>query len=402
MVDQKPWLSINAAGIHGYLRNNFAYLEDTRLNLFKKEPKLVFDPPARLGKAFVAAEVLGPSATLNIKDQAFGFHTSVRSYANMNRIPAVLGEIIADESVENIEDGTYNMSNGRLKTMTWFEVGLSYGKTLYKRNDVMIDGGATLKRLIGIHQASLTVRDATVDVVNGDATLRNLDGKYSYSDPSFGAGGGWGISIGGTYKKMNDYTDSYVPHSPSSGCKWLGYKYKIGVSLVDLGYIRFKQQARTAALPDTANIGDVEDVDEDILGIDKNRFTGILPTALSVQLDYHLQDNFYANATIVQRVSLRNAFGVERSNLLTFSPRYESSWFTVSMPLSLANYEVPQVGLYFRVGPLAIGSDHITPYLIKQDIRAASIYLYLNLSIKAPRCRDEKAPKWGKWFCPVW
>ncbi|MBL4707432.1 MAG: hypothetical protein JKY48_03215 [Flavobacteriales bacterium] len=402
MVDQKPWLSINLLGAHGYLRNNFAYLQNTRLNLLDKDPTAVFDPPSTLGKVFVTGEVLGPSATLNIKNQAFGIHTSVRTYANMNRIPAVLGEIIADESIENIEDGLYEINNGRLKTMSWAEVGLSYGRNLYKRNEIMIDGGISIKRLIGIHQASLTVKNGLAEVINGDGVIRNLDAKYSYTEPAYGAGGGWGITLGGTYKKMNDYTDSYIPHSSSSGCKWLGYKYKIGASLIDLGYIRFKQGARTAALTDTVRVDDVENIDEDVLGKDKNKYTGALPTALSIQADYHLKDNFYANAIIVQRLSLRNSFGVERSNLLTISPRYESSLFSVSLPLSLANYEVPQVGLYFRVGPLALGTDHLSPFFIKHDIKAASFFIYLNLALKSPACRDKAEPKFGKWFCPVW
>ena len=149
-------------------------------------------------------------------------------------------------------------------------------------------------------------------------------------------------------------------------------------------------------------VDDIEDVDEDVLGSEKSKFTGALPTALSVQADYHIQDNFYANAIIVQRLSLRNSFGVERSNLLTVSPRYESSLFSVSLPLSLSNYEVPQVGLYFRVGPLAIGTDHLSPFLIKHDVKAASFFIYLNLALKSPACRGKSDPKFGKWFCPVW
>lgn len=402
MVDQKPWLSVNVVALHGYLRNNFAYLEDSRLNLFKDEPTVIFQTPSKFGKAFVTGELMGPSATLVIKHQAFGFHTAVRSYANMNRIPSVLGEIIADEGVENVEDGLYSITNGRLKTMSWFETGLSYGRNIYRRNDVMIDGGISLKRLIGIHQASLTIRDGNAEVLNGEATFRNLDAKYSYSDPSFGAGAGWGITIGGTYKKMNDYTDSYTPHSPSGGCNWLGYKYKISASLIDLGYIRFKEQARTANLPDTANIDALEDIDEEVLGIEEDQFTAALPTALSIQLDYHIHENFYVNTFAVQRVSLQNSFGVERSNLLTVNPRYESSWLTVSLPLSLANYTTPQLGLYFRFGPLAIGTDHLSPFIIKHDVKAGSIYASISLSLKAPACRNEKSPKFGKWFCPVW
>jgi len=403
MVDQKPWISINLAGAHAYLRNNFLFIPNSRLSLSKREYNVGYEEPNKFGKAFVATEILGPSATINIKEHAFGVHLNFRTYANVNRIPAVLAQIIRDEGTDNIADGIYTMSNGRAKTMSWAELGLSYGRIIRKRDWEMIQVGGTLKRLIGVHQASITVRDAIVDVVNGEGTMRNMDGRYSFSEPAWNAGNGWGLSVGGTYKKMLKNVNDYVPHSKSGGCKKSDYQYKIGASLLDLGYIRFRQESRTATLPDTATVDDIEDVDEDILGAESNRFTAVLPTAISVQADYRYQENIYINAMIVQRISLRNAFGVERSNLVAIAPRYESSWFTASLPLSLANYEVPQLGLYFRFGPLAIGSDHITPFIIKHDIRAASLYFYLNIPIqRSPECRDRSARDAGKWTCPVW
>lgn len=401
MVDQIPWMSINTVGVHAYVRNNFAFARDYRVQ-FKDEPKLAFETPNRFGKAFIALEALGPSATIAIKNQAFGFHTAVRSNLSMNRIPAAIAKVITDEGIENLEDGTYEMRNGRLKTMSWMEVGVSYGRTVYQRNNVMIDGGISVKRLIGIQQSSLTIRRASVDVFNEAGTLTELDGQYSYAEPAFGAGSGWGVTVGGVYKKMKDYTDHYVPQSRSHGCKWLGYKYKIGVSLVDLGYIRFKNEARTASLPDSVSVDNLEDFDEDVLAQEEDKFTAALPTAMSVQIDYNLQEHIYLNTILVQRLSLRNSFGVERSNLLTFSPRYESGLFSVSLPLSLANFEVPQLGVYLRVGPIAIGTDHLSPFLIKHDVKAASFYFFINLPLQNPACKLDKTKPLGKWFCPVW
>jgi len=403
MVDQKPWLSINVLGAHAYLRNNFLYIPQDKLSLFKDMYDVGYDEPGKFGKAFVATEILGPSATVNIGKQSFGFHTAFKTYANVNRVPAVLAQIIRDEGVDNIQDGRYVMQNGRAKTMSWGEVGLSYGKVIKRRDWEMIQIGGTLKRLIGVHEASITVNDAVVDVVNGEGTLRNMDGKYSYADPSLGAGGGWGFNLGGSYKKMEENVNDYVPHSPKGGCKNINYRYRIGASLVDLGYIQFKQESRTASLPDTANVDDIEDVDEDILGASSRKFTALLPTALSVQGDYHFKDQFYLSAMLVQRISLRNTPGVERSNLLVIAPRYESSWITATLPISMANYEVLQLGAYLRIGPLAIGTDHISPWIIKQDIRAASFYVYLNVPIqKSPSCREQGAKGQGKWLCPVW
>ena len=181
----------------------------------------------------------------------------------------------------------------------------------------------------------------------------------------------------------------------------MDYQYKIGVSLLDLGYIRFKEGARTAVLPDTASVSDLEDVDEEVLGVDKDRFTALLPSALSIQGDYMFYERFYVNATIVQRLNIRNTFGAERTNFFSISPRFESSWISASLPFSLANYETPQLGLYVRLRSIAVGTDHLSPLIIKGDIRAASIYFYLNLPIQnSPRCRYKAAKNKGRWLCP--
>lgn len=404
IVDQKPWISINVVGVHAFARNNFLYIPDSRIRLGEQKD-FAFEQPNRNGKGFVAAEALGPSLTMNWREHAFGFHIAVRSYANINKIPAVLGEIVADGDVANIEDGVYRARNSRVKTMTWGELGFSYGRIIYKRNRTMINGAGTLNRLIGIQQSSLIIEDANIEVVNGEGTLRNIDGKYSYSEGGWGAGKGWGLNLGATYKKMlpKNNVDDYFSHSRRSGCKTPDYLYRIGVSLLDVGYIKFQQQSRTANLNDTASVDDLEDAVPEVLGVDKNEFTGILPTALSVQVDYRVQEMVYVNAMLVQKLSLQRTFGVERSNVLAITPRFESSWVSASMPLSLSNYTTPQLGLYLRFGPLAIGTDHLSPFVFKRDIRAADLYVHLNIPIKkSPECRDDKARDNGKWFCPVW
>lgn len=405
IVDQKPWLSINVLGAHLFARTNFMFIEDSRLRISMDEPTWGFEAPSKNGKAFMHAEILGPSATMSYREHGFGFHTSIRTYANINKVPAILGDLITDQDLVNVEDGTYEINNGRIKQMTWGELGFSYGRMIYKRDRVLINGAATINRLNGIFHTNMIINNADVEVVNQEGTLRNLDGKYAYSDPNWGAGKGWGLNTGVVYKKMlpKYNVDNYYAHSRKSGCKQPKYLYKVGVSLVDLGYIRFKDGSRTANLSDTATVRDLEKGTASVLGVDETKFTAILPTALSIQVDYRIQENIYINSTWIQKVSIPSTFGVERSNVFSISPRYESSWITASMPLSLSNYTTPQLGLYVRFGPLAIGTDHLSPFIIKRDIKAADLYVYLNIPIKkSPECRDEKARENSKWVCPVW
>jgi hypothetical protein len=405
MVDQRPWLSVNLAGVNVYGRTNFFEIPDDRLGFFKYDYELEFGPPTKQGKMFLHGEAMGPSATVAIGNHSFGLHTAVRAYGFMNRMPAVMGEIIADEGVGNVEDGIYEVKNGRVKALSWGEVGLSYGKVIFERNEKLFEGGITLNRIFGLLQGSLIIDEGVMEVENARGTLRRLDGRSAYTEPAFSSGSGWGLNLGVNYKKMLDYTDAYKPHSRTSACKWLGYKYRVGVSLLDLGYVRMREQALTAALPDTAPLTAVENINEEVLGLQAGEYTGSLPTALSAQFDYLLFEEYgvYVNSMVVQRLTYSDSYGAERANLFSLAPRIERSWFSASVSLSMVEYTVPQLGMYVRIGPLAIGSDHITPFFIKQDIWGASIYAYLNIPLQvSPGCRERESEDYKKWICPVW
>ncbi len=405
MVDQKPWLSINVVGAHAYARTNFIKIQDARLRFGLDNANFTYSEPTKSGRAFSHVEVLGPSATINIRRHAIGIHSSLRFYANVNKMPAIIGQIIGDDGVENIPDGSYLARNARLKQMSWAEFGLSYGTIVYQRGNRMLNAGLTLNRIIGIQQANFIIKSAEVDVEDGNAILRNLDGKYSYADPAWASGKGWGLNLGVNYKKsvFKDILDDYFPHSRRSSCKHPTYRYTIGASLIDLGYSRFNANSRQSSFPDTTTVDNLEDAKEEALGVESGQFTAILPTALSIQADYSVQDYVFISAFLIQKISLPSSFGIERANTLAIAPRFESKWLSISMPVSMANYITPQLGVYVRMGYLAIGTDHLSPFLFKRDIRAADLYVYLNIPIhKGPECKNKPVKEIGKWFCPAW
>lgn len=405
MVDQKPWLSVNLIGAHAFARSNFFSIDDSRLGFGFSESDFSYSEPSKNGKAFLHTEVMGPSATVNVRRHAFGFHSLFRLYGNVNKMPSVLGQIIGDGGVDGVQDGNYVANNARAKAMAWTEFGLSYGTIVYQRNTQMLNVAGSINRIIGIQHANFIIDNAQVEVLNGNGTLRELDGKYSYADPAWGAGKGWSMNLGANYKRSRpkDVLDDYYPHSKKSGCKPPTYLYTIGVSLIDLGYSRFTESSRTSFLPDTATVDDLEDGVDEALGIEKGRFTAMLPTALAIQADYRYSDYLFISANLIQKVSFPNSFGVERANVLGITPRFESSWLSVGLPLSMANYVTPQLGLYFRLGPLAIGTDHLSPFILKRDIKAADLYVYLNIPLsKSPECRNRDARSMDKWICPVW
>jgi hypothetical protein len=404
MVDQRQFLSVNVSGGHIFGRSNVLNYPNSILQPPFELEQAIFEEPRRFAKGYVVGEVSGPSATLSYRKNSFGLHTSVRFYANINRIPAILVELINAQNTDLVEDETYEVTKGRFKSMMWGEVGLSYGRILLQRDYDLISAGITVNRLFGIQQSSFNIKDGVVDVEDSKGVISNLNGKYSYADSKFGSGKGWGMDVGITFKSMTDVVNKYLPHSQKGGCRQIDYNYRVGLSLLDLGYIRFKEGARYAKLvqTDTITADNLYEGDETVLGKDGNAYTAMLPSAISLQLDFRIIDYIYVAGIVNQRLSFRNSFGVERSNLVSIAPRFETEWISASIPLSLSDYTAPQAGFYLRLGFLSFGTDHILPFVRKGDVRAADFYFNINLFLRnSPECKvvDRRGVPW---LCPAW
>lgn len=411
IVGQKPWISINVFGASAYARGNFVYFPEDRLSPSSTFETVEFDNSREVIKGFVVGEFIGPSASISLGKSSVSLHTAMRSYTAIDRIPAVFGQIVTDESVENVEDGIYMMERGRGKTMSWAEIGITYGRILNVNevNNTILSGAISINRIYGIQQASFIVEEGRVDVENAKGHFRYATGSYSYTQPQWKSGKGWGTNLGVSYEKMIDNVGGYNPHSQRGGCQRLNYRYKIGLSVIDLGKVKYTQNAFFARITEDTEIDQLEEVveDENIeneeLLKEGNEYSASLPTAASLQFDYSMGYGIYLNGTILQNLTSPNNFGVERANLLAFTPRYEKRKLALSLPFTLLDYTEPQVGLAVRYGPLSIGSDHIIPFLATTDIYGADIYFNLKIQIfNSPWCKQKGRGNYEKWICPAW
>lgn len=411
IVDQKPWISINVFGAAAYANGNFVYFPEDRLSPSSTFETVEFNNSHQVIKGFVVGEFMGPSASMVLGKSSISLHTAMRSYTAIDRVPAVIGQIVTDESVENVQDGIYMMSRGRGKTMSWAEIGLTYGRILYinEIDHSMLNAAIGIHRIYGIQQASFIVDEGRVDVDNGEAVFRYASGSYSYTDPQWKSGKGWGFAFGLIYKKMIENVGGYIPHSKKGGCQRLNYRYKIGLSLIDLGRVRYDQDAFFAKITENTELDQLEEVvkDENIddgeLLKEGDEYVASLPTAASIQFDYNIGYGLYLSGTLLQNLTSTTNFGVERANLLAITPRYEKRAFALSMPFSLADYTEPQFGLSLRFGPFSVGSDHIFPFLSTTDIYGADLYFNLNIQLfSSPWCKQKDKGYYKKWVCPVW
>lgn len=404
IVDPKPFLEVNLVGASLFLRNN--YISTNKSDLFKLQVTPTYDPSGSRMNAIGDFSLHGPSASLSWGIHSFGFSSQFRNYVNVRKMPGRIVKMAFD-GIDYTEDdnGRYTQSGARLKSMGWAEFGFSYGRILKQFDKDMWTGAVTVKRLIGVHSTALLTDRSDVEVLAEDQFITHeLSGKYAYTTPGWGAGKGWGVDIGATYKRMLEDVTKYIPHSKLAHCAKPDYKYKVGASLLDVGGIRFNQNSvyrefdRNSDIEDVGSLEDLIDANGDPEG---NSYRAGLPTALSVQFDYNFENHFFVNGTALYGMPRPNNYGVERANLVAFTPRYEREYLGISMPVSFYNYTAPQVGLGLRFANVVIGSDHLLPWIFSKNMKGADIYFNLKYTIYNKRSCKSRARKLKTKSCPA-
>ena len=92
---------------------------------------------------------------------------------------------------------------------------------------------------------------------------------------------------------------------------------------------------------------------------------------------------------------MSNVYGVERTNLLAVSARYETRFIGLGLPISLVNYSNPQIGLALRLFNFSVGSDNILPFFIEhEELLAANFYFSIKFKVvNNPRCKEKGSTK---------
>jgi len=413
ILDSKLWLDVHLVGVGAYVYNNYFYFP--KANPFTRPFPEGLDHYA-LGNVYrgdMNVDVWGPSFTLSLGRHAIGLHTAVRSYTDATRVPAPIAKFIFEglnyTPQHNIE---FSAKDFKATSLTWGEIGISYATILHRKQKNFWTGGITAKYLSGINSIALDVANINYNVENdSNLYVRPITAKYGMVEPGFGAGQGWSIDIGFNYKKMLEDVDNYKPHD----CEVKDYRYKVGISLMDVGNIKFNKNAvyqeysNTEAYWsrfDTASFTDLGSIDQNLnnninngasQNVRETSFTTWLPSYASLQLDYNFGNNFYANATVIQGFRMQAPFGVHRRSTIAITPRYERKRWEISLPVSLHDFRKVQAGIMLRLNNLIIGTDNLIPLKAKPDMNTPDIYFNVKIPfIKNPKCGGKKHRKGKK------
>lgn len=407
--------------------------------------------------ALTQVEVRLPSFQINLnRKNAISFQGRVRAMVQVTNLAEPLARMMVAEfdSTKLTDKGvdvtrSYSNNSFNVYALAFQEYGLTYGREIMDKGKHYLKGGITAKVYVPLYSAFL--RNEGISITPDDTAengirigIDNAGVYYGYvnetvlqefeNNPnplSFLLGKGFGGDIGFTYE--------YRPRISSYRYRMDGkegvdprknkYKFRVAAAVTDLGKITFnnKDYVRSYQLnpssvfhwTDSSTI----DLDRYINQFDsfgvmaafdtlmtdyvgfKSRSTSFsykMPTAININLDYHIWKGFYAGFSYVQALRSKDVQGIRGVSYMAIAPRFESRMFDVSVPFLLSNnLKSPKLGIALRMGPLVIGSDDINIFLKNQETRGVDIYFGLSYGIvrRKPRDKDKDGVSDKKDLC---
>ncbi|MBP7478008.1 MAG: hypothetical protein KA797_05745 [Chitinophagales bacterium] len=356
--------------------------------------KSLFYDFANIQKPFnnvVQIEIGGPSFSGRIGNFGFGMFTNFK--ANFNSLNA--DKILNYDTLSELNHkqvypiGAMNVVSG-----AYSEIGLNFSHAFKTEREHKISLGINAKLLLG-HEAvyidnktpttfyknrdSLWVQGGDIEL--GFATGYDLNKNYKAGIQGLG----FAFDLGMSY--LFPSNDNQKP-----------YSVKLGVSLLDIGFINFNKNAEAHALQftdvrdflnnaykgNTAQVSMARTIsyqgfDDSMYTLQSNSFRIGSPTSLHIQADFNVVRNVFINVNFTRRISLM-ARQFQRSNSIILTPRVEYKWFEVGTPLSLIEDQLFGLGMYMRFGPLTVGSEQLNAWLIKQStLQSGDVYLSLRV-----------------------
>jgi outer membrane protein OmpA-like peptidoglycan-associated protein len=377
---------------------------------------------------YVANRISGPSFMVNInRKNAIAFSSSVRNYVNVDGVSPDLAKLAFNEfKYTSLWVTDLKNKNLSVQEMSWAEYGLTFAHVFKEDNEHYFKAGLTVKLLQGIQSAYVFVKDLdynfktsdTVSFFKSDVSYGHSD-NFNFENQQFGGGNsgtnvfdfsqgnpGVGFDFGAVYEWRPDYK-KYKYDMDGEKDLWRKdknkYKLKVGISITDLGSIKFTKGATSGNF--NANVGlwnlkpidpkTVKEFDDTLHG----RFNGTrgagqtyrmnLPTAFSMQIDYNIWKDFYVNLTPFIAMQFKNNdTKVHDISSVALTPRWDHKWFGVFVPVQYSFLNGFRTGAAVRLGPLVLGTTNLGPLVGKKNIYGIDMYAMLKIPIPYGRTKD--------------
>ena len=425
----RKW-DVTIVGLNFMVANNFVamnnngrkYVLSRDPNPFDMNNSIVMNSKGKPVSVFFATNITLPSFMFirSKHKDAFAFTCKSRVYANIDGIEPTLADIAIngknDSALFNQDLSAIRVS---AQVMLWNEYGITYGKTIEQTSNERLNVAARLKYLQGIAAMYLFVKDIkynfyTEDSIGVESSLihyghsDNLE--FSKEAAKFKAGGkpSFGLDLGATYE-FHPLTNVRSKISSQSKTTPLQheYKYKVGLSIQDLGWIKYLKppdahdfKAEVQANVDfntlqSSGTNPLASADDSlklkfIMVPDDDKFRMTLPTLISAQGDYYAGKNVYVNSTFNYAFQFKNRESkIHEVTTFSITPRWDWKWLGAYVPFSYNKYSHVRAGLSLRLGPLIIGMADLLPLIGKGNIKGVDFHFML----KVPHIHFKKKDK---------
>ena len=431
----------NYAGVQGVLFNPASIVDSrfkTDINIFSTSSSLnndfygisLFDlskesydanidgvrTPSKNNGGIVYSDMMGPSFMFNIAPKhSIAIFTRARAVINANDVNGYLYDQLKD-GLDDADDFNINVGSPNMAGHTWGEIGASYATVLLQNKQHFLKGGLTAKYLIGgvnsyakgdnVTSAFNQTNDPLTSTLatTGSLTIgSSQDFITGDEDVKFDPNSkGYGADFGLIYEWRPDY-ESYDLNNAKpvdNSFKDLNkYKLRFGLSITDLGSIKYNNSKI-----DSYNINgvvsqqDIDDADnlEDFLTLHYGTPTTVyktvnanLPTVMHLDADWNMYKKFYLNLNGNLSLVDKSALGKTSSaNTVILTPRYETRWFTFSLPINYMEYSGMQVGTGLRFGPMFVGSSSLITNWLSKESKAADVYFGFKIPVYQKKFKD--------------
>jgi outer membrane protein OmpA-like peptidoglycan-associated protein len=407
IADSRYKWDVNVFAIDGYAgndQNTLKFKDITRsFNADSLKSKLLTSNGDNL-TALSRVDILGPSFMFSAsKKTSFAVTTRTRVWANATNIDGRLARAVIDAGEVNNANYPYNfnVSKGDIHTAGWTELGLSWGQVLTNSDSRhQLKFGLTAKYLAGVADAYLRQSNLNGSIVNvgGQTQLTNMTGSiqlnttdanfadYKFRDFFKFNGNGFGGDVGIVYEYRPDMDYSEYEDDRAFN----KYKLRVGVSVMDIGQIKFKKSTNDAAnynvaIPPggTFALSNFQDrsVSEytDVLnaspyftnvGTGSTEYKISIPTTVQANVDYNINDRWFVNLAGQIATSKTEGLNLYAFNSYTLTPRYDVERFGISVPINYNELTDFNAGISFRFGPVFLGSGSVITALFDNNKQA--------------------------------
>ncbi len=332
--------------------------------------------------ALANVDFLGPSAMMQLDEKsAVAITTRVRAVVNvLDYDSRLINSIRQQVSFSTFPYSISSSNNQGTRINAWTEIGASYARVFSGDPAHTFKLGLTLKYLRGTGSAYVNINSlrATLDRDGSGTYVTDATGSIAtssavdfenlkFNELLRSTGSGIGGDLGLIYE--------FRPNGYNSIDAQNGYKLKLGLAVLDVGGITYKNDPQYYSnyamnIPagdklyleqfSEKNIDEVKQIlDADV------RFTKIaggnnriaLPTTLLADADYHISQNIYTNLAVQLGLSAKDKIqNPYYYGNVTLTPRFENKTFGVYVPLNYNPLTHFNAGLSLRAGPFFIGS----------------------------------------------